>query len=140
MFSKCSQFWWNFLRFMHLCTYKKICRFLDWKSWLAGFLNFEVFTSHFLKNPKILLVFLIGPFLIRTDWVYAPLICIGLTYLSTLWYLRHSEKWTDRHHGLSLYLAQRGQRLFEVAPKFYALLSYKIVIFTEWKFENFLWK
>ena len=55
---------------MHSCTYKKVCRFLDWKSWPVGFLNFEVFTSNFLKNPKISLVFLIGPFLIRTDWVY----------------------------------------------------------------------
>ena len=34
------------------------------------FLNFQNFTSHFLKNPKISLVFLIGPFLIGTDWVY----------------------------------------------------------------------
>ena len=59
-----------FLRFMHSCTFKKLCRFLDWKSWPVGFLNFEDFTSHFLKNPKISLVFLIGPFLIRTDWVY----------------------------------------------------------------------
>ena len=34
------------------------------------FLNFQNFTSHVLKNPKISLVFLIRPFLIRTECVY----------------------------------------------------------------------
>jgi hypothetical protein len=36
----------------------------------VGFLNLENFTSRFFKNPKISLVFLIGPFLIRTECVY----------------------------------------------------------------------
>ena len=54
-------------------------RFLNWKGlpvsfleiWIGilSFLNFESSTSHFLNNAKISLVFLIGPFLIRPDWV-----------------------------------------------------------------------
>ena len=55
---------------MRLCTYKKLGRFLVWKNWPVGFLNFENFTSCFLKNPKTSQVFLIGLFLIRTERVY----------------------------------------------------------------------
>ena len=71
VFSKCSEFRWFFFRLPRSCKYIKLCRFLNRKSWPVGFLNFENFTSHFLKNPKISLVFLIGLFLIGTDWVYA---------------------------------------------------------------------
>jgi hypothetical protein len=67
--SKCSQLWRNLLRLLHSCTYKNFDVSLIEKKWPVVFLNFENFTSHFLKNPKIPLVFLIGQFLVRTDWV-----------------------------------------------------------------------
>ena len=40
-----------------------------WKV-ISPFLNFDSSTGDFLKNAKISLVLLIGPFLIRTDCVY----------------------------------------------------------------------
>ena len=40
-----------------------------WKV-ISPFLNFDSSTGDFLKNAKIALVLLIGPFLIRTDCVY----------------------------------------------------------------------
>ena len=45
------------------------CFFQIWRI-IKTFLNFQNFTSHVLKNPKISLVFLIRPFLIRPYCVY----------------------------------------------------------------------
>ena len=47
------------------------CFFQIWRI-IKMFLNFQNFTSHVLKNPKISLVFLIRPFLIRPYCVYVP--------------------------------------------------------------------
>ena len=47
------------------------CFFQIWRI-IKTFLNFQNFTSHVLKNPKISLVFLIRPFLIRPYCVYVP--------------------------------------------------------------------
>ena len=45
---------------------------------ISPFLNFDSSTGHFLKNAKISLLLLIGPFLIRTDCVY----CLNMiTYI-----------------------------------------------------------
>ena len=42
---------------------------------ISPFLNFDSSTGDFLKNAKISLVLLIGPFLIRTDCVYCEPYC-----------------------------------------------------------------
>ena len=53
-----------------------------WKV-ISPFLNFDSSTGDFLKNAKISLVLLIGPFLIRTDCVYVDCNCT-FTVISVL--------------------------------------------------------
>ena len=78
---------------------------------ISPFLNFQSFSSDFLKKPKISLVFLIRPFLIRPDWVY-----FSKTF--TLW------SYVYEHFNLKSVSVYINERKITKTLKFFSLKNY----------------
>ena len=88
------------------------------------FLNFQNFTSRFLKNPKISLVCLIGPFLIGTDWVYVRL--LDFAVLFKLKYISGSCCWkVNVHSKTKNHVYTRHRNMFGYYEKEQNLLNGK---------------